>query len=272
MKIQYRTHNLTVFESALYRTTSTVFHNDDLILIVDPNWLPDEVNYIRQFVDAIRKQQTLYLLFTHSDYDHILGYGLFKDATVIASEAFQNNPAKAEVLQEIKQFDDKYYIARSYPIEYPAVDVVIDSDGQQLIIGQTRLSFQLAPGHNRDGLFTYIEPDNIWIVGDYLSNVEFPFIYHTTADYLQTLRKAIHHLRENNPTLLISGHGDVATTKKEMEERLELSVMYIEELWASVENEIPFELEDWLSRYDFPIGLREMHQANVELIRLEQNP
>lgn len=66
--------HITIFESALYRTTSTVFHNDDLILIVDPNWLPGEVQAVRGHVDQIKKGYPLYLLFTHSDYDHIIAY------------------------------------------------------------------------------------------------------------------------------------------------------------------------------------------------------
>ncbi|MEN0003616.1 MAG: MBL fold metallo-hydrolase [Bacteroidota bacterium] len=272
MQIQYRTPQLTVFESALYRTTSTVFANEDLILVVDPNWLPDEVLSIRQYVDQIRAGQPLYLLFTHSDYDHILGYDLFRDAKVIASKAFAKNPAKAQEVSQVLAFDDKHYIHRPYTVEYPSVDITIASDGEKIEVGGTTLSFQLAPGHNPDGLIAYIEPASIWIVGDYLSNVEFPFIYYQTTAYIQTLQKARYHLQHKQPRVLISGHGDIALDRQEMERRIQESLLYIEELVAAAKGKRTFDLAPWLARYPFPKGLVASHEANLELAKLEQNP
>ena len=83
--IQYKTPAVTVFESALYRTTSAVIQTPDMVLLADPNWLPHEVAAIQQHVAAIRGSRPLYLLFTHSDYDHILGYKAFPDAQAIVS-------------------------------------------------------------------------------------------------------------------------------------------------------------------------------------------
>jgi glyoxylase-like metal-dependent hydrolase (beta-lactamase superfamily II) len=166
--IQYKTKHLTVFESALFRTTSTVLETDDLILIVDPTWLPAEIDEIRHHVDASRNGKCVYLLFTHSDYDHILGFGAFQDAYTIASKAFFENSEQEEQLRAIRKFDQDYYIRRSYPIVYPRVDLAVDEDTDFITVGDTRLSFCQAPGHNADGLITLVEPLGILIVGDYL--------------------------------------------------------------------------------------------------------
>ena len=72
--IIYRDPNVTVFQSALFQTNTTVVQTNDLVLVVDPGWLPQEVNAIRQYVDEIRGFKPVFLLFTHSDYDHIMGY------------------------------------------------------------------------------------------------------------------------------------------------------------------------------------------------------
>lgn len=83
--IQYRTEHVTVFQSALFQTTSTVISLDEHIVIVDPNWLPHEVREIQSYVESIRGNKELYLLFTHGDFDHIIGYRAFPDAKTVGS-------------------------------------------------------------------------------------------------------------------------------------------------------------------------------------------
>lgn len=71
MKIQYKDQNLIIFESDLFRTTSSIIKGKDYILVVDPNWLPREVDLIKKKADKIGRGKEKYLLFTHSDYDHM---------------------------------------------------------------------------------------------------------------------------------------------------------------------------------------------------------
>jgi len=173
MKIQYRNDGITVFESALYRTTCTVISLAQSVLIVDPNWLPDEIDFIADYVQQHYSGYTQYLIFTHSDYDHIIGYGKFPKAKVIASEKLTSNPRKQEILKQIEDFDNEYYITRNYPLAYPAVNYSILTDVQTLTIENTQLIFYLAPGHVTDGLFILIPSKNCWIAGDYLSTIHF---------------------------------------------------------------------------------------------------
>ncbi len=267
--IQFETNNLTIFESALFRTTSTVLVTDDLVLVVDPNWLPQEVEAIRSHVEKVKGDRPVYLLFTHSDYDHIIGYRAFPEAKVIASSAFQKNAEKEKVLEEIRQFDDDYYILRDYPIEYPEVDVEVKKDGQTLALGQTRLTFYLAPGHNADGVFTIAEPEGLFIAGDYLSNIEFPFVYHSFEKYENTLKKVDSILGKHAIDLLIPGHGDVAITEEEILLRQQESFGYFEQLRESVLQKTPFGLEALWQRYRFRRNMINFHQANETLLRKE---
>ena len=163
MKTQFQNKHLSIFESAIYRTTSSLFSNDDLSLLVDPNWLPIEVEYLKQQVNSLNNNNKLHLLFTHSDYDHIIAWQAFKNPTTIASKTFVESENKEKQIQDIKDFDDKHYIQRSYPIEYPKIDHVIADEGSELIFNKTKLTFYKAPGHTNDGLFTIIEPFIEWI-------------------------------------------------------------------------------------------------------------
>jgi len=269
MKIQFQSSNLTIFESALFRTTSTVFIEEEFILIVDPNWLPQEVSFIHDYVENVRNGKSVYLLFTHSDYDHIIGYNAFPDAKVIASKAFVNNPKKESILKEINTFDDQYYISRDYEIAYPEVDIIIEHDFQKLEIGNTNFTFLQAQGHNSDGIITVIESLGIWVVGHYLSNVEFPYVYHSSQDYLETLDKVEKGLEEYTMNILITGHGDHASSKEEIKKRILDSRNYIYELRSCIQKGEDFDFVQLMEPYDFPIVMKEFHDANIELMKKE---
>lgn len=267
--IQYQKNQLVVFESALYRTTSTVFYNEDLVLIVDPTWLPAEVARIKKYVASIQNDQQLFLLFTHSDYDHILAAGAFPEARTIASAVFVQNPNKEKIIEEIKVFDDTYYIKRNYPIRYPEIDWVVQESGQQLSVKDTTFYFYLAPGHNADGIITYIAPYGIWIMGDYLSNIEFPYLYHSGFDYLSTLQSFESYLVNYPFDLLIPGHGDVAVTMEEVNLRIKESKKYIEDLSTCVKTNTDFDITALWRRYDFSRGMLNFHEANLQLLKKE---
>lgn len=268
--IQYQDEYLTVFESALFRTTSTVFHNEDLILLVDPNWLPEEVKTIRQFIDGLKDHRPFYLLFTHSDYDHIIASELFSDAQTIASQAFVDQGDAPKILQQIIDFDQSYYVQRDYPIRYPQIDQVVQADGEQLIIGNTRLTFYHAPGHNTDGIFTFVEPFGLWIAGDYLSNIEFPYIYHSSSAYEETLAKTSLILDRPDFQILVPGHGDIATSREEVLLRKKESLDYIHQLRACIVQAQEFDLAPLWQRYDFPAGMLPFHEGNVKLMEGER--
>jgi len=228
VKIQFNDNGIHVFESSLYRTTSTVIELGQSILIVDPNWLPMEIDFILGYIDEKYPTHQQYLLFTHSDYDHILGYGAFPDAKVIASVTFYKCPIKADLIRLIKDFDSMYYIQRAYPIVFPEVDIIIDQDNQCLIIDQFECFFYLAPGHVADGLFMVIPQKNIWIAGDYLSNIEIPLVDHNFNDYQNTLLKVKEVFRKfDQINILIPGHGDLSTDRTEIYKRIKNDLNYL---------------------------------------------
>lgn len=258
---------ITVYESALFRTVTTVIEGDDYVLLVDPNWLPQEVEFIAQHVERVSGGRSLFLLFTHSDYDHIIGYGRFKTATTIASLAFTQNKQPEQILQQIRNFDDGYYLKRSYPIVYPDIDLIIAGDGVSQPIGNEELRFFQAPGHNPDGLLAFLPQRGVLIVGDYLSNIEFPYVYHSVKKYRKTLDTIKLLVEGGEVELLISGHGDATDDSAEMQHRLEESYTYLDQLEHSVRTDTPFDLPTLFTRYDFPKVMGKFHAGNVKLMK-----
>ena len=270
MKIQVETESLIVFESALFKTTTSLIVSHDYVLLVDPNWLPNEIEFIKNYINRSYNSKAKYLLFTHSDYDHIIGFGAFKNYKTIASRNFVDNDAKESILEQIRMFDDKYYIQRSYDIEYPRIDLIIEEDNTELTIKSDQYVFLQAVGHNSDGLLTFNVSNGILLAGDYMSGVEFPYIYKSTMEYKNTLDKIESIIKSYDVNYLISGHGDITSDKKEMRRRLEASRSYIQDLENAVEQKIEFNFDRLMESYHFPIIMKEFHEANIELVKKEK--
>ncbi|PPK85689.1 glyoxylase-like metal-dependent hydrolase (beta-lactamase superfamily II) [Neolewinella xylanilytica] len=262
MKRQLDSPDLIIFESALFRTVTTLVVGTDYLLLVDPNWLPEEIERIRAAVDRRKGDRACYLLFTHSDYDHIIGYGRFPDFTVIASQALRNQPKREDILSEIHGFDDQYYIERDYPISYPTVDLVVDKRVWTTRLGQDTYAFYQAPGHNDDGLIALNQDRGLLIVGDYLCDVEFPYVYDSVARYRRTLDTLDELLHGEDIRLLISGHGDHTDSRQQMGRRLYDARHYLDALEAAVRGEAAFDLDALFRRYRFPRVMASFHEEN----------
>ncbi len=269
MKIQLKTKDLVIFESALFRTTTTLVFGEDYLILVDPNWLPVEIQFISDYISLHGKRKHPYLLFTHSDYDHIIGYGKFPDCTTIASQNFVENRKKAFILDQIKIFDDANYIERDYPILYPQIDIVITTNYEQRQIQGETYIFHQAEGHSQDGLLTYQESQGILIAGDYLSNIEFPYVEHSLLKYQQTLDKLETLIAENGVGLLVTGHGDFTKSKSEMLKRIGESRKYLNDLEWAVRSGQSFDLDQLFKRYKFPGIMKKFHEANLKLVQEE---
>ncbi|MEG0384004.1 MAG: MBL fold metallo-hydrolase [Solibacillus sp.] len=264
--IHYQNENMTVFQSVLYKTTTTLIETTDAVILIDPNWLPNEVDEIKSYVERILSNRKLYLIFTHSDFDHIIAAGAFPNAFVIASKAFANNPNKEQAVQQIIKFDAQYYISRNYPIDYPAVDLVIEEDGQKLELASLTLVFYLAPGHTEDGLFTVVEQQRILLAGDYLSDVEFPFIDSSYDDYVATMEKAEVIFHKHAIHTLVPGHGTVTAKPTEIAERIKESKVYLQSL-ANPDAELELQLQN---KYEFFDGMKDAHRQNVEMAKMRE--
>jgi len=264
--IQFAEKHLTVFESQIYKTTSTVIETEDCVIVVDPCLLPSEIDEICRHVMSIRGTRPIYLIITHSDWDHVVGAGAFPEATVIASSAFQAKDPE-NVLDQVRAFDDQYYIDRNAPVLYPDVEIAVAKDGERLNIGNTALTFYEAKGHTDDGIFAIVEPLGVWIAGDYLSDIEFPFIYSSSRDYIETLEKTDEILTKHAIQVLIPGHGHIAIGKEEILRRKDDGLYYIKSLKQAVLSNAGH--EHLLAPYPYKRSLKACHKENVQFLLKE---
>lgn len=271
--ILWKDETVTLFRSSLYETISSVIVTNDCVIVVDPCWLPHEIDEIKRFVAGVKQTRPIYLLFTHSDFDHIIGYGAFPEAKVIASQAFDRKPdqERERIVEEIKSFDDDYYVTRDYPISFPKVDFPINGDEQRMQIGQTTFTFFQAAGHNDDGLFTIIEPFGILIAGDYFSDIEFPYIYFNSKEYEKTMIKLDEILSKFNIQLLVTGHGNPTRDIAEMRNRQQSSLEYIEKMRKFVMENNESGSMQLIGGCKFPRNMRKFHKQNYSLFEKERS-
>lgn len=260
--IQFNNNNITVFQSSLYMTTTAIIQTDTAVIMTDPNWLPAEIDIIRNYIDKNIGDKQLYIVYTHSDFDHIIGAGAFPEAKVIASKSFDNHPNKEEVVGQINKFDQGYYLDRNYIPEYPTVDIVVTEDGQKLALESLTMTFYKAPGHTNDSLFTVVEPYGIFLSGDYLSDIEFPFIFSNYQDYVNTIDKAENIFRNHHIKIHVPGHGTTTQDQEEIQRRLNSSKYYLEHLLHDDELE-----NDLKSEYRFFEGMKSIHLDNRKMVK-----
>ncbi len=279
-RFQHIHRRVVVWQSSIYQTTTTLIDAGDAVILIDPNWLPDEIAEIQQWICTHHRNKEIFLVITHSDFDHIIGCGAFPEATIIASVGVQQHPEKQKKLDEIAAFDAQNYILRPYSVSYPTIDVMIREDRFSMTIGQLEVLFFLSPGHVSDSIFCLIPEfrqeisgfcGGIWIAGDYLSDAEIPWIDDDLTAYLDTIEKSL-TIFNSFPDVctLVPGHGNPATDRVEIYQRIMRDRTYLQFLkditdfqsetmhWAEIKN--------LLNTYEFSSQMNKIHLHNLQKV------
>jgi len=273
--------------SELWNTNSVVITGptgDSMAtVVVDPGWYPDEIGELQAVVAACAPDRATHVLFTHGDFDHVVGWEDFPCARLIAHPEAARRDA-AEIEGQVAGLDGRRGTIRPRPYRYPAKERFSAPDNvaaevardkpSGLNVGRETILFFPAPGHTGDGLFTVLPERGVLIAGDYLSDEEFPFIYHSVSDYKSTLLLAREICRRYGITKEVPGHGQVAMSADEIVRRISTDLDYLDRLEQAVEKakhdgldigEAVKRLADFTFRGK-PIALTEAHADNVRFL------
>lgn len=221
---------LTLFRSSAWQMSSLVLELGGETLLVDPGYFPEEVAEQAALL-AAHGAAAARLLLTHSHFDHVAGLPQLPSLPVIA-HADLGGGRPGRVARALAAFDGQLYVERPGALALPAPDVAVAAP-ITLEAGRDRLHLFPAPGHSADSVFTVVERAGLFLPGDYLSELEFPFLGEepgSLEQYLETLALAERLVDEFRPRLLVSGHGPVATTPGAMKERARRDRPYLETL------------------------------------------
>ena len=281
---------LFLFPSALWQTNSAVLARRGEALVVDPGYFPAEVQAIRDFVAEQGFSPALF--FTHGDFDHVVGHQAFPEAPRWGSRAMLGRDGKA-VERQVADFDARFYVERPSPFTFPTLDRTVGEAPVRAAglapatpeqsgtarLADLELLFFSAPGHTEDGLILVVPDLKLMFAGDYLSDLEFPFVEHSLAAYRQTLRRFRRLTDEFDLERLVPGHGPAAATRQEILSRIAQDEAYLERLWDAAlagvrrgaeAHELRRLLEDVPYRgRPVPPHLRRNHTDNVERVLVE---
>ncbi|MNW54157.1 hypothetical protein D3C74_317480 [compost metagenome] len=114
-----------------------------------------------------------------------------------------------------------------------------------------------------------IDLPGVVIAGDYLSDVEFPYIYESSTAYEATLDKVGQIIAQHPIPLLIPGHGEAAESLLEIECRRAAGLGYIRSLRAAVAAGDRAAADQLITGCAFPRNMRKFHRSNQELMQQE---
>lgn len=196
---------VTLRHSAVWQMSSTLLSSQGACLLVDPGYFPRELEDLAGLVAP--RGEVVGVVFTHGHWDHVVGWQQFPQAPVWGSPslsaAAQAGDAVERSLAEAREFDDRWYVARPWPLRWPEVRPL--HAGARLEVGGLLLEALLLPGHSEDGLALLAPTQGLLLVGDYLSPCEIPFIEDLAA-YRHTLQRLLELLRQDVQQV-IPGHG-----------------------------------------------------------------
>lgn len=243
-----------------------------LTLVVDPGWFPEEISALQEISAATPPGSATHVLFTHGDFDHVVGWEDFPGAQLIAHAKAVERDAEATE-KRVADLDRRNGTVRLRQYRYPPAAAF--TSPSSLDLGGETIRFFPAPGHQADALFTVLPERHLLVAGDYLSDEEFPFIYYSLAHYRSTLLLARELCVTYGIAKEVPGHGQVAPSPVEIEYRISTDLDYLDRLEASVasaktdgldtEGAID-QLADFTFRGQHISGLARAHADNIRFL------
>ena len=234
-----------LFTSCLWQTTSAVVSAPDRLYLFDPAYFPHEIEAIADYVQSVKSDRELILVLTHGDWDHIVGVPHFSDAKIIAQKEIIGSGRMEKKLNKAKRFDGTYYVVRPYELRMPEFAKLVGTaeEWQEVL-------FLPVPGHTTDQMATLFREQKLLVVGDMLSNLEFPFIENSSA-YLDSLENIERLVIQGEVEEVIPGHGAPAKGTEEILHRIKRDRQYITDARALIRDGLSTgeQQEGWSERF-----------------------
>lgn len=181
--------------------------------VIDPGMLHGEE---REAFDRYIKDNGLKLtqiILTHAHLDHVFGAGYVTDAYGVPVAAHADDlPLALKAPSQTARFGMAGVIDR--PLEF---DVTL-KDGDIIRIGESTLEVLHVPGHSPGGIVLYDRADGVAFVGDSIFDGSIGRTDLEGGDYatlISSIKNRILTLPDD--TVLLPGHGNATTVKKEKE-------------------------------------------------------
>jgi glyoxylase-like metal-dependent hydrolase (beta-lactamase superfamily II) len=205
-----------VVTSRIWQTNAIALRAGGEVMLVDSPYFPDELEALPALLRQTGFEPNA-LFATHADYDHVLARYAFPELTLGVGdptmERIRANPGEAQ--RELRDEDARNYVERPGPLSLGNTQS-LPVPGY-LELGSVEIELHPADGHTADGTALLAEFAGLFLCGDYLSNVEIPWISPggSLDDYRATLAR-LAPLVERVETV-VPGHGGPNTREKALQ-------------------------------------------------------
>jgi glyoxylase-like metal-dependent hydrolase (beta-lactamase superfamily II) len=264
---------IRVRQSRAYRMNTVLLADPEHTAIVDPGVLPSELDELAAEVRALAPAGVT-LVFTHGDWDHVLGRPWWPHAATLAHDRFA---AEVEARRDAIRREAEACAAsagerweRGFQPFRPDQSV---SGLRFLKLGPWRLVVRDAFGHSASMLSVHLPEAGVWIAADMLSDIEIPMIEHSVLAYRRTLEEILPLAEHGAIETLVPGHGSVAQGRDAVLERVDRDLSYLDTLAvgvaAALESGLPLEAAQerlagmaYLGK-DAEYAMNDVHRDNV---------
>ena len=166
-------------------------------------------------VSSIIDKRKLYILTTHSHWDHVGNHYEFSDFPMYIHEDEVPELLKLEDLTYIRNDIESRYNSIAQSIPKPFMRSILNekfiikiSKDQSLIIGGEELKIIELPGHTLGSIGLWYEKDKIFFTGDAFQT-GFVYADSNPKEFLSSLDKIVSLLSEDLETTIYSSHEDL---------------------------------------------------------------
>jgi glyoxylase-like metal-dependent hydrolase (beta-lactamase superfamily II) len=199
-----------VVTSRIWQTNATALRAGGEVMLIDSPYFPDELEALPSLLQQAGFTPDA-LFATHADYDHVLGRVAYPELTMGVGdptmERIRANPG--EVQRDLRDEDARNYVARPAPLALGNLQS-LPVPGY-LELGDQEIELHPADGHTPDGTALLARFAGLLVVGDYLSDVEIPWISPggSLSDYRRTLARLAPLVEAAE--MVVPGHGSPHT-------------------------------------------------------------
>jgi glyoxylase-like metal-dependent hydrolase (beta-lactamase superfamily II) len=195
-----------VLTSLMWQTNAVALRAGGEAMLLDSPYYPDELEALPGLLAGAGFEPDA-LIATHGDFDHLLGRLAFPALALGLGqptvERFHRDPGVAQ--RQLRHYDAWLYVERARPLSLGQVQTLPVPGSVEL--GDEELELHPASGHTSDGTAVFARWCGVLCVGDYLSQVEIPWISEdgSAEEYRATLAR-LAPLAEAADTV-VPGHG-----------------------------------------------------------------
>lgn len=221
--------------SRAFRMNSVLLLHADHAVLIDPGVLPSDLDALAARVSRAAPRRTT-LVFTHDHWDHVLGRAWWPGAQTVGHAGVPAALRRdlATTRREARQLGER--LGERWEREFSPFELDVSVEmWKTMRLGPWMLEFHPAPGHCPTAVAVSLPSHGLWIVGDFASDTEIPWLDGPPEIYERTVRRLRALCAKENARTLVPGHGSIAYGADAVLARWDADLAYLASLQEAVQ-------------------------------------